>query len=202
MTGRQAPHLLTLGPEGTNHALVARRYLAFHGAGRARLGLVDDFFAALARIAAGEADLLLMAAVHADCAAVVAEAHFSHGIHVVDTFISSSRALAILTRAGIARPRSIALQPATRGYADLSAWAEQIEAPSTMAVAEGLLAGRFESGLTVRDLADAHPGRFRVDREIGSVDDPWILLGRARVAGQGLVAWPDGPGARLLRGEG
>ena len=66
-----------------------------------------------------------------------------------------------------------------------------------MAVAEGLLAGRFDSGITALDLAVEHPGIFRVDKELGSVDDPWIVYGRARASDGSIVAWPDSPASRM-----
>ena len=75
-------------------------------------------------------------------------------------------------------PRSIALQPATRHYADLRAWTEQIDEISTSTVTEGLLAGRFDSGLTALDLVEKHPGRLRVETEIGAIEDVWVLFGR------------------------
>jgi len=43
----------TLGPAGTNHKLVTRNYLAFHGLVDAELILVDDFFEGLAMMNAG-----------------------------------------------------------------------------------------------------------------------------------------------------
>ena len=66
-----------------------------------------------------------------------------------------------------------------------------------MTVAEGLLEGRFYSGITALSVADDHPGRFRVEEELGTVDDPWIVYGRERVSSGNVVAWPEGPAARL-----
>lgn len=199
MTGRSEPRFATLGPTGTNHDLVTRNYLAFHGLADAEVALIDDFFEGLAMIADGHADFMVQVAVHPDCAAVISKAHFDYGIHVVDCFISPSKELGILTRTEIARPRTLALQPATSGYADLKAWPEHVPAGSIMRVAEGLLDGRWDSGLTTLELAGQHPGRFRVDAVIGTVDDPWLVYGKERVAGGGLVAWPDSPGSRQFR---
>ncbi len=189
---------VTLGPEGTNHELVTKRYLTFHGLS-AEISLLGDFFDGLAMIAHGEADHLVQVAVHPDCAAVVARAHFEHGIHILDTFISPSRELAILTRAEVETPRSLAFQPATSGYADLSRWPVHLPVSTIMRVTEGLLDGSFDSGLTDLGLAEAHPGRFRIDARIGTVDDPWLVFGKARVARDGIVAWRESPGAAVLR---
>ena len=187
----------TLGPADSNHDLVTRRYLAFRGLDDARVVLVDDFDEALVAMAAGDIDHILQVAVHPQATSTVAKAFFRHGIYVIDTFIAPSHPLAVLTRADVSQPRTLALQPATRDYADLSAWPEHIEVGSIGTISADLLAGRYDSGLTRRSLAEEHPGRFRVDLEIGTVDDPWLVYGRERVASDGaILAWPESPAAR------
>lgn len=187
----------TLGPAGSNHELVAGRYFEFHGLDRARLVLVDNFDGTLEMMVRGEVDHVLQVAVHPAATATVARARFVHDIHVVDCFISASHPLGVLTRREVARPRTLALQPATRDYTDLSAWETLILETSTASVAEGLLAGRYDSGLTALHHAERHPDRLRVDLEIGTVDDPWLVYGRCRVSGGRLLAWPDSPARRL-----
>lgn len=193
------PVFATLGPAGSNHDLVTRRYLDFHRLSGATVVLTDDFATAIAMMARGEVDHVVQVAVHREATETVARAFFRHGIHVIDTFISPSHPLGILTRAEIDRPRSLGLQPATRDYVDTSRWAELIDVASTPMVATGLLEGRYDSGLTALHHADDHPGRFRVDQVIGTIDDPWIVYGREGVTGGGLVAWPDSPAAALYR---
>lgn len=187
------PVFVTLGPTGTNHEMVARNYLSFRGLDGAAIELVDDFHDGLAMMADGRADFMVQAAVHPECADVVATAHFAHGIRVVDTFISPSRALGILTRRNIETPRTLAFQPATRKYADLGGWEELVPVSSIMRVAEGLLEGTYDSGLTTLELAEQHPGLLRVDVHIGTVDDPWLVYGKRRVSDGKLVAWPSAP---------
>jgi hypothetical protein len=190
---------LTLGPESSNHALVARRYLDFRGLTNASVVFIDDFFEGLQMMSDGAADFMIQVAVHPDCTDVVAKAHFVHDIHIIDTFISPSKQLAILTRVDVATPREIALQPATKCYADISAWEKWVPETSTSAVAQGLLRGAYESGITALDVCEQHPGKFRVDRVIGTVDDPWLVFGKRRVCESGIVAWPDSPGAQQFR---
>lgn len=199
MDRQQNLRFVTLGPAGTNHDLVTRRYLAFHALEHAQVILIDDFFEGLAMMAGGRADFMVQVAVHPDCADVVSKAHFDFGIRIIDTFISPSRDLAILTRAEVARPRTLALQPATRGYADISAWPEHVPVSSIMRIAEGLLEGRYDSGLTTMEFAERHPGKFRIETSIGTVDDPWLVFGAERVSAGGLVAWPESPGSRQFR---
>jgi hypothetical protein len=119
MASRKPLHFVTLGPAGTNYELATERYIAFHKLD-ARVSLIDDFFDGLRMMHAAQADHVIQVAVHTDCADVVARTHFDFGIRIIDTFISPSKDLAILTRADVAEPLSLALQPATRGCTDIS----------------------------------------------------------------------------------
>ncbi|MBH69279.1 MAG: hypothetical protein CMM58_13070 [Rhodospirillaceae bacterium] len=181
---------LTLGPSGTNHEMVTQNYLSFRGFHDASVKLIDDFLVGLSMMAAGQADYMIQVAVHPDCADVVATAHFKYDIHVVDTFISPSKELGILTRRDVHNPQSIALQPATRKYADLDRWEKLVPVNSIMRIAEGLLEGKYDSGLTTLEIAEKHPGILRVDAYIGTVDDPWVVYGKRRVTAGNLVACP------------
>jgi len=189
----------TLGPAGSNHEFVTERYLALHGLEGAKVLLIDDFDDALQKLADGDVDFVIQVAVHPAATDTVAQAHFEYGIRVIDTFISPSRPLGVLTRADIANPRSLGLQPATKAYLDTARWETLIPEASIQTVAEGLLTGRFDSGVTALSFAEAHPGKFRIEEELGTVDDPWLVYGRARVSDGGVVAWPDSPAASLYR---
>ena len=200
MRGRKKlPVFLTMGPEGTNHALVTRRYMAFHGLADAPLQLVTGFRDGLLALARREVDYMVQVAVHPDAAAVVGEARFRHAISIVDVFISPSRPLAVLTRIGGNPTGSIALQPATAHYVDTGRWDTVVAEHSIRTVAEGLLEGRYDSGLTALSLAEEHPGRFTVDTTLGTIDDAWMVYGREAVANGDLLAWDDSPLARRLR---
>lgn len=189
----------TLGPAGSNHEFVTERYLERHGLVEAQVVLIDDFEDALLMLAEERADFVVQVAVHPAAAEIVAKAHFEYGIRVVDTFVSPSRPLAVSTRATVSSPRSLGLQPATRGYLDTRRWETLVPERSIMTVAEGLLAGRFDSGITALSFTEAHPDQFRVEQELGSVDDPWMVYGRNRVTEDGVILWPDSPLAEIFR---
>ena len=106
----------TSGPAGSNHEFVTERYLAFHGVEAANVVLIADFDDALRLLADGAADFVVQVAVHPAATDTVAKAHFEHGIRVIDTFISPSRPLGVLTR-GIPAPKKSWL---TTGDKDLS----------------------------------------------------------------------------------
>jgi hypothetical protein len=181
---------ITLGPSGTNHEFVTHNYLKHRGIQTAHIQLIDDFQFGLSMIADGEADYMVQVAVHPDCADVVAKAHFEYDIHIIDTFISPSKELGILTRRDVKVPKSIALQPATRKYADLNKWKEVVPVNSIMQIAEGLLEGKYDSGLTTVEVAKQYKDVLRIDTRIGTVDDPWIVYGRDRVSNGEIIASP------------
>jgi hypothetical protein len=120
-------------------------------------------------------------------------------VFIVDTFISPSLPLAVLTRADVDNPRSIGvLHPATTDYIDTSKWEQvtKITTGSLHTVADGLLKGRYDSGLVYLNYARRYPGQLRVDQEIGSPDDAWLVLGRKRTFAEPILAWKDGPISR------
>ncbi len=179
---------VTLGP-GTNHEVVARRYLDFHGVEPSALVFAPTSSAAVAMLRAEEADWYILCAVHPSTPEVVGQFH--RGIYVADTFIAPSKPLAILTQADVLQPRSIGLFTPVAGYADVSAWAEQVMIGdgSLVEVGAALLERAFDSALVYAELAEQHPGRFRVDAAVESPDDAWLVMGRVRAAGRdGLIA--------------
>ncbi len=170
----------TLGPEGNNHVLVLRRYLEARGPADAKVRLFEDFPAAFAALMAGEVDRVLQCTAHfshADCVG-----RYMHRAFPVDVFVAGSHPLVLLARRGIAEPRQVARQPATRYYTDLSHFAEQIDVPTTVAVADGLLAGRFEAGICARQTLEQHPQELRLIAELGPALDVWVLYGTEPLA--------------------
>lgn len=56
--------------------------------------------------------------------------------------------------------------------------------PTTVAVAEGLLEGRFEAGICARYTLEAHPDTLRLVEDLGPALGVWVVYGR--------VPLPDG----------
>ena len=67
-----------------------------------------------------------------------------------------------------------------------------------MRIAEGLLEGKYDSGLTTAEVVDRYPDQLRIDLRIGTVDDPWLVYGKKRVSSGELVAWPSSPAVTQL----
>lgn len=189
----------TLGPAGSNHDWVARRYLAFQGLNEARIELFSDFDAAFEAMLGGDIDHVLQVAVHPSVTQSVAR--YRGRAHLIDTFISPSQPMAVLTRAEIDRPTSLGTHPATTDYVDCARWETIHHEDSTIAVAQGLLEGKFHSGITLMRFAQEHPAIFRIDAEIGAVVDPWLVYGRDPICENGILAWPDSPAAAMYRRE-
>lgn len=191
----------TLGPSGTNHELVTRRYLKFHGVEACEVVLVDAFLAAVDRLKSGDVDYLVQCAVHPETPHTLGR-NFKD-IFAVDCFISNSKQLAIITRKEVKTPSSIGvLLPANEHYTDLSRWEKKISYPSLPIIFAKLLEGEFDSALVYKEYADRHPDRVRVDELIGSPDDVWIVYGKDRLERDGILAWRDSPVGRELRGNG
>lgn len=187
----------TLGPRGTNHELVSRRYLDFHGLVDAELSLFASFLVAVEQLRERQLDYVIANAVHPETPVIVGRNY--REVFVVDSFISPSKPLAVVTRRDREPPRSIAvLHPSTTSYTDISRWSEHkhVTTGGLPVIAEGLLAGDYDSALVYREIAEHHSDILKVDEELGSPDDAWLVLGRDRTYTTGVLAWRDAPIAK------
>jgi hypothetical protein len=193
---RKLLRFITLGPGGSNHEFVTTRYIEHHGLeGEATIALVLNFDDAAKMVIDGHADYIVQVAVHPTTADIVAK--YRKHLFVIDAFVSPSKDMSVVTRVDVAMPKTLALQPATRDYVKTEGLS-LIPETSTGSVAEGLLSGKYESGLTYSALATENPSRFRIDERIGTVDDAWIVYGRERLTDGKMVAWTDSPAGRAF----
>jgi len=177
------PKLVTLGPQGTCHERAVRRYMQFQGVESFEIEFIGDFLDGLELIRGQENTFLVQCSAHPKVHEVT-ERYWSE-IFVVDTFIYPTKALAVLTRRDVEHPRSLGLVPATAGYVNRDDWQEIIDVQSKPIVAEELLAGRYDSGLTHLEHAAEHPAHLRIDLEIGEIDTTWVVYGtRKRFQGE------------------
>lgn len=181
---RRAPRFATLGPAGSNHAFVTGRYLAFHGLlDRATVQLFTSFDDAAESVLREESDFLIQCAVHPATPRTVAR--FYQGLYAVDTFIAASRPLAVLRRRDRPAPQTVGAMTATVDYTDLSRWGQRVDLPTVAAVAEALVDGSLDAGLTFADAATMHAGLLVTEQEVASPDDAWIVYGRQRATQEG-----------------
>lgn len=191
-----APRFGTLGPEGSNHDFVTRQYVRFHGMDDAQVIVFPDFDQAFAAFKRDELDFIVQVAVHPATTEMVAR--HRDWAFLIDAFISPSQVMVVATRREVEHPRTLGLQPATAEYVDTGKWERMVPSPSVITVGEGLLEGRFDSGITLERIAEQHADVLRVDEVIGTVDDAWLVYGRERLPAE-LHAWPDSPAARIYR---
>jgi hypothetical protein len=175
---RETVTLVTLGPTGTCHERAAIEYMAFQGVEDFEIELIDDFFDGLERIRERDDAFLIQCSAHPKVHDVT-ERYWAE-VFVVDTFIYPTKALAVLSRREVERPRTLGLVPATSGYIDRGDWEEIIDAQSKPIVAEELLAGRYEAGLTHLEHLAKHPDELRLDLEIGEIDTTWVVYGTTK----------------------
>jgi hypothetical protein len=174
---------VTLGPAGTCHERAVAEYAAFQGIDAYELILLTDFFAGLERIRGRDDAYLVQCSAHPKVHEVT-EKYWTE-VFVVDTFIYPTKHLVLLSRRDVARPRSIGIVPATKGYVDLSRWEEVVDVVSKPIVAEGLLRGDYDSGLTHMEHVEEHAEELRLDLDIGEIDTTWVVYGtRKRFDGE------------------
>jgi hypothetical protein len=175
--------LVTLGPEGTCHERATRRYMEFQGVADFEVEFIADFMDGLERVRGREDAFLIQCSAHPRVHEVT-ERYWKE-VFVVDTFIYPTKHLVLLSRRDVEKPRSIGIVPATKGYVDLSPWDEVIDVVSKPVVAEELLAGRYDSGLTHLEHVEEHADELRLDLDIGEIDTTWIVYGtRKRFRGE------------------
>lgn len=166
--------IATLGPSGSNHELIAKRYLQMRCSDEGSIELFSQFEDAFQALIAGQVSHLLQCtahATHSDCVG-----RYMHRAYPVDTFIAGSKPLALLAQRTIAQPTQVALQPATRYYTDLTDYMEIIEAPTIVAVAEGLLMGHFEAGICAEEVLAQAPEQLRMVQSLGPALDTWVMF--------------------------
>jgi hypothetical protein len=169
---------VTLGPEGTCHERAVRRYAEFQGIEQFELELITDFFDGLEAIRGREDAFLVQCSAH-PLVHEITEKYWTE-VFVVDTFIYPTKHLVLLSRREVEHPRSLGIVPATKGYVDLSQWEEIVDVPSKPIVAEELLAGRYDSGLTHMEHVEDHADELRLDLDIGEIDTTWVVYGTSK----------------------
>lgn len=170
--------VITLGPEGTCHERAVKRYLEFQGVEDHRIELITDFFDGLEMLRETPGGFLVQCSAHPKVHEIT-EKHWTE-IFVVDTFIYPTKHLVLLSRRDVERPRSIGIVPATKGYVDLSRWEQVIDVASKPIVAEGLLRGEYDSGLTHMEHVAEHAEELRLDLDIGEIDTTWVVYGHEK----------------------
>ncbi|MBO0661712.1 hypothetical protein LQ948_03930 [Jiella sp. MQZ9-1] len=191
----------TFGPKGTNHERVTSEYIRFHGIENARIELVPNFNVATKGLLNGDFDFVVQCAVHPETPETMG-ANFSK-MFAVDSFISRSKELAVLTRKEVESPRTIGLlSPSTESYIDHNKWETLIPGASLPIIFDNLLNGAYDSALVYLEYAEQFPDRVRVGEVIGSPDDVWIVYARERTSGGTLQAFKNAPIRRLLAEKG
>jgi hypothetical protein len=183
LDGQREVTFVTLGPEGTCHERAVTEYARFQGIEAFGFELIADFFDGLEAIRGRDDAFLVQCSAH-PLVHEITEKHWTE-VFVVDTFIYPTKHLVLLSRRDVPRPRSIGIVPATKGYVDLSRWEEVVDVASKPIVAEGLLRGDYDSGLTHMEHVEEHADELRLDLDIGEVDTTWVVYGtRKRFRGE------------------
>ena len=169
------PRFITLGPKGTCHENALLHYLEFQGIEDFELILVEDLLGAIERVRDEPRTFLVQCSAHTQVH-LVTERYYED-VFVIDTFLYPTKELSLLVRRDRPEPRSLGIVAATRGYTDLSRWAEIIDQPSKPVIGRRLLAGDYDAGLTHLHYAREHPEVLRIEEVYGAVDTTWVVYG-------------------------
>jgi hypothetical protein len=174
----------TLGPAGSCHENATRKYFDYHAIAGAEIVLCSAIMDGLEEVRAGRADYLIQCSAHLDVHLVTEKYHSE--ILITDTFMYPTKEIVLLENAAVERPRTLGLVKAAEGYLGELTYPHIIYEPSKPVVGEGLVAGKYDAGLTYPEYHAAHPGRFRVRKYIGQVLTTWVVYGR-RTAFHGVA---------------
>jgi hypothetical protein len=174
----EKPTLITLGPEGTCHERAVREDMAFQGVEDYGIEFITDFFVGLEMLRETPGAFLVQCSAHPKVHEIT-EKYWTE-VWVVDTFIYPTKHLVLLTRREVEKPRSLGIVPATKGYVDLSQWEEIVDVASKPLVAEGLLRGEYDSGLTHMEHVEENADELRLDLDIGEIDTTWVVYGKEK----------------------
>jgi hypothetical protein len=172
------PTFITLGPEGTCHEHALLSYLDFQGMPGARVELVRDFDEGLERVHDEPDSFLVQCSAHPDVH-VVTE-HYRQEVFVVDTFMFPAKEMGLIVRTDVRQPRSLGVVPAAMGYPDLTQWETVVQEPANPIVAQNLLAGKYDAGVTFVAFGEEHPKALHVLERYGEVDTTWLVYGHRR----------------------
>lgn len=167
--------IATLGPCGSNHEMIAKRYLKVRRLNEGSVALFTQFEDAFQALVTGQVSHVLQCtahATHSDCVG-----RYMHRAYPVDTFIAGSKPLALIAQRAITHPTQVALQPATRYYTDLTEY-QIIDVSTIVAVAEGLLTRRFEAGICAEEVIAQAPEQLRLIQSLGPALDTWVMFAR------------------------
>jgi hypothetical protein len=181
---------VTLGPEGTCHERAVAEYARFQGIEDYEFDFITDFFVGLEKIRGRDDAFLVQCSAH-PLVHEITEKHWTE-VFVVDTFIYPTKHLVLLSRRDVERPRSLGIVPATKGYIDLSQWEEIVDVASKPIVAEGLLRGDYDSGLTHLEHFEEHADELRLDLDIGEIDTTWVVYGTSKRFRGEVIGIPSG----------
>jgi hypothetical protein len=170
--------MITLGPGGTCHERAVVEYMRFQGVEDYGMEFITDFFVGLEMLRENPSAFLVQCSAHPKVHEIT-EKYWTE-VFVVDTFIYPTKHLVVLTRREIEKPRSLGIVPATKGYVDLTQWEEVIDVASKPIVAEGLLRGDYDSGLTHMEHVEEHADELRLDLDIGEIDTTWVVYGHEK----------------------
>jgi hypothetical protein len=179
----EAPVFGTIGPEGTDHERVTRRYIDFQGLLSAEVQLMlDPIKDGPDWVLEASNRFLILCDAHPKIHMV--NERYPQEMVVIDNFIDATKHLSLIYRKDAPELKTIGLVEATRGYIpDLAEREEKgdkiVDVQSKPVLSQMLLEGECDAGITHTSLVDEHPDLLRVEKSYGKVNTTWTVFGQA-----------------------
>lgn len=180
-----APKFITLGPEGTDHERATSAFIDFQGLNEvAEVELVYDLaLEGLEKVRTEPNSFLVQCSAHGDTNTV--NMRYPQEVTMLAVFMYATKELGLIARKGIEKPKSLGLMPATRAYLlDMEDWRDipAVNEPSKPVVAENLVRGKYDAGITSVECARKNPEILEVVKSFGKVMTSWAVYGRSELS--------------------
>lgn len=169
---------LTLGPEGSCHDNAVKHYCQFHDFKNAEIQYTSDFHQGLEMLRYDQVDFLIQCSAHPQVH-LITEKYFKE-VFILDSFIFSTKPLALLERTEVSSPKSLGLVKATEGYLPKIEYETIVYETSKPIIGKRLLEGVYDAGLTHLEYYQQNPTQLSVKKLIGEVITTWIVYSKTK----------------------
>ncbi|MDP9607512.1 UNVERIFIED_ORG: hypothetical protein J2W38_007337 [Variovorax paradoxus] len=179
--------IATLAPAGTNHDLNAQRYIDHYKIPDGEILYYEDFLKAAEDMKKGDVDLVFITPAHTQYKALL-QANAGK-IFKIDCFRGRTHEMALLSRATITNPRSVAYFATTAVYFDVNTFETRVTVGSNIEAGRRLVAGEFDSAFTFTSFVTENPGQFRIDKLIGESNVMWEMYSSKPATTSEVTCW-------------
>ncbi|MDA9433566.1 hypothetical protein [Bradyrhizobium sp. CCBAU 51627] len=161
----------TLAPEGTNHDLNVKRWIAYRKVANPEIVYYDSFLIAGDDLANGKINYVIVTPAHPQQKEMAKQGE--NKIFLEECFKGATYEMGLLTRETVQTPRSVAFMPVTAKVFDGMSYEVKISVRSNVDAGRKLVAGEVDSAVTFTSFASENPGKFKILKLIPIHDVTW-----------------------------